>query len=213
MKRIKKFFRIFIFSIMVTGALSTISFAAQNHVVKWGDTLFLIARRYYSSVSKIKQANHLTSDMIYPGQILTIPSYTPQVDEFYNNTTTNKFSENELYLFAQIVTAESAGEPYEGQVAVAASILNRVKSKDYPNTIYEVIYQVTGGKYYQYSPVLDGRINCIPTASAKKAVNAAISGIDPSYGATGFYNPSKTSNIWVRNRPITRIIGSHIFFK
>ncbi len=213
LKYIRKIGKTFAISLALVCALSTMVQASQKHVVKWGDTLFLIARSYYSSVSEIKEANNLTSNTIYPGQVLVIPTYTPPIGGGSDDVNTSGFSDSELYLFAQIVTAESEGEPYEGQVAVAATILNRMRSKDYPNTLYEVIYQVTDGKYYQYSPVLDGRINCTPSASAKRAVRAAISGLDPSYGATGFYNPSKTSNIWVRNRPVTRVIGNHTFFK
>ena len=110
------------------------------------------------------------------------------------------------------MTAESGGEPYEGQVAVAATVLNRVQSGAYPTTIPGVIYQVVDGKYYQFSPVLDGRINTTPSSSALRAAQAAMNGWDPSYGALGFYNPAKTSNYWVQLRPVTRVIGGHVFF-
>ncbi|NLZ38116.1 MAG: spore cortex-lytic enzyme [Firmicutes bacterium] len=115
-------------------------------------------------------------------------------------------------LFARLVHAESAGEPFEGQVAVAATVLNRLKSDLYPNTISGIIYQVESGRY-QYSPVLDGRINLPAGESAKRAVREALKGWDPSAGATGFYNPAKTSNAWVRSHPVTTTIGSHVFFK
>ena len=108
--------------------------------------------------------------------------------------------------------AEAGGEPYQGQVAVAATILNRLDSPRFPNTITEVIYQVVNG-YYQYSPVLDGRINQPAADSARRAVRDAVNGADPSLGATGFYNPRKTSNQWVRQQPVTVTIGNHVFFK
>lgn len=121
------------------------------------------------------------------------------------------FTEADLDLFARIVHAESEGETFEGQVAVAASILNRIRSTRYPNTMWGVVYQVVSGRY-QYSPVLDGRINRPAGESAKKAVQEALKGSDPSGGATGFYNPAKTSNQWVRQQPVTRRIGNHVFF-
>ncbi|MCW3489952.1 cell wall hydrolase [Dethiobacter alkaliphilus] len=122
------------------------------------------------------------------------------------------FTAEEMDLFARIVHAEAEGESFEGQVAVAAAILNRVRSDRYPNTMTGVVYQVEGG-YYQYSPVLDGRINRPAGESAKRAAQEALDGNDPSWGATGFYNPAKTSNQWVRQQPVTRTIGGHVFFR
>lgn len=118
----------------------------------------------------------------------------------------------ELDLFARLVHAEAAGEPFEGQVAVAASVLNRIRSPIYPNTLAAVINQVVNG-HYQYSPVLDGRINQPANETARRAVQEALSGRDPSLGALGFFNPRKTSNQWVRSRPVTVTIGQHVFFR
>jgi N-acetylmuramoyl-L-alanine amidase len=123
-----------------------------------------------------------------------------------------RFSPAEMDLFARLVHAEAEGEPYEGQVAAAASILNRIRSSLYPNTLNGVVYQISGG-YYQYSPVLDGRIHRPAGDVAKRAVQDALTGRDPSKGATGFYNPRKTTNLWVRSRPVTAILGQHVFFK
>ena len=114
-------------------------------------------------------------------------------------------------LLARLVTAESDGEPLIGQVAVAATILNRLRDPLYPKTIPGIIYEVDNG-CYQYSPVLDGRINQPASASAYRAVQSAYSGWDPSNGANGFYNPAKTTNQWVSSQPETAIIGNHIFF-
>jgi N-acetylmuramoyl-L-alanine amidase len=122
-----------------------------------------------------------------------------------------KLSPEDLDLFARLVHAESAGEPFEGQVAVAASVLNRVKNSRYPDTVREVILQVIGG-YYQYSPVLNGRIKLPANQSAYRAIRLALLGLDPSLGATGFYNPKLTDDMWVLRRSVTREIGSHVFF-
>ena len=146
--------------------------------------------------------------MVYPGQSLTIPKAITGSSSSSSGIT---LSQSDLELLAILVTAESDGESFEGQVAVAATILNRLRDPLYPKTIAGIIYQVDNGRY-QYSPVLDGRINQPASASAYRAVNLACSGWDPSNGANGFYNPAKTTNQWVTSQPVTKIIGSHIFF-
>lgn len=121
-------------------------------------------------------------------------------------------SEEELDLLVRLVHAEAAGESYIGKVAVAASVLNRVDSPDYPNTITDVIYQVVGDSGYQYTPVANGRINQPGDAEAAMAVEAALAGWDPTGGATGFYNPRFTNDTWVRSRKVVAVIGNHVFF-
>ncbi|GGF94200.1 cell wall hydrolase [Paenibacillus abyssi] len=126
-------------------------------------------------------------------------------------------SQDDLKWLYRITEAEAGGESYRGKQAVAASILNRVKSPDWPDKIKDTIFQVTtynGKSYYQYSPVLDKRIyNVTPSAETKRAVQAALNGEDPSKGAIVFYNPDKTDNQWVRDRKVTVKIGNHVFAK
>jgi len=190
---------------------SSASAATNSHLVKTGDTLYLIAKQYGISLSDLLKANNLSSSaQIYPGQRLTIPK--SGTGSSSGTTVGNyNFSSSDIDLLARLVSAESAGEPFEGQVAVASTILNRLRDPRYPDTIPGIIYQIESGRY-QYSPVLDGRINLPATASAIKAVQQAINGWDPSNGANGFYNPSKTSNQWVRSHPVTAVIGNHVFF-
>lgn len=130
---------------------------------------------------------------------------------------TTIFTGDELDLLARLVHAEAKGESYEGQVAVAASVLNRLRHPDYPNTLHGVIYQVvySGGKrYYQYEPVLNGTIDKPASQTAKDAVADALAGWDPSKGATGFFAPAKVGrSSWVWSRPATVTIGNHRFFK
>lgn len=120
-----------------------------------------------------------------------------------------------LYWLYQITEAEAGGESYKGKTAVAATILNRVESTEWPNTIKDVIFDVDvigGVQYYQFSPVLDGRIYKVtPSKETIRAVNDAFDGVDPTNGATVFYNPEKTNNQWVRSRPVSTTIGNHIF--
>lgn len=176
------------------------------YTVRSGDSLYLIANRYGTSINAIKSANNLYSNNIYPGQKLRIPQ-TQNVPQ--GNTS---FSASDIELLAKLVRAEAEGEPYEGMVAVAATVLNRVADPRYPNSLPEVIYQVVNG-VHQFSPIIDGRINLPATAASRKAAQDAINGWDPTYGATGFYNPAKTSNWWVKSHPTTTRIGDHVFFK
>ncbi|HHT48969.1 MAG TPA: LysM peptidoglycan-binding domain-containing protein [Firmicutes bacterium] len=196
----------------------------QVYTVRTNDSLYLIAKRHGVTIQALKTTNRLSSDFIYPGQQLLIPvgtGSTPAPGGNGGNSGNQGGNYNQKYnlsaadieLLARLVRAEAEGESYEGQVAVAASVLNRLNDPRYPNTIREIVYQVDQGKYYQYSPVLDGRINLSATASTRKAVQDALNGWDPSYGAIGFYNPAKTSNRWVKSHPVTTQIGSHVFYK
>jgi len=127
-------------------------------------------------------------------------------------SSTGKISSRDIELMAKLVYAEARGEPYLGQVAVAASVLNRLKDPNYPNSIPEIIFQVVDG-YYQYSPVQDGQIYLAPDETARKAVIDALNGVDPTGGATTFYNPGKTNDYWVRTRTYLTTIGNHVFSK
>lgn len=181
-----------------------------TYIVKTGDPLYLIAKRYGISLKALLTANNLTNaSSIFPGQKLLIPQTSSD-----SGSSSNKFnlSQSDNDLLARLVSAEASGEPLLGQVAVAATILNRLEDPRYPKTISGIIYQVDNGSY-QYSPVLDGRINLSASASAYQAVEQAISGSDPSNGANGFYNPEKTTNEWVRSQTVTATIGDHVFYK
>lgn len=114
--------------------------------------------------------------------------------------------DNELDLLARAVYAESRGEPYEGQVAVAAVILNRVEHPEFPNTIAGVIYEPLA-----FQVVANGQINQESDQEAKQAAYDALHGLDPTGGAIYFYNPTKTQNQWIRSREVMKTIGKHIF--
>ena len=115
-------------------------------------------------------------------------------------------SESDLDLLARVVRAESEGEPYDGQVAVAAVILNRVTHPEFPNTIPGVVYEPLA-----FSVVANGTVNKPANASALQAAHAALNGLDPSGGALYFYNPAKTRSTWIRSRSVLKTIGKHIF--
>ncbi len=113
---------------------------------------------------------------------------------------------NDVYLLARLVYGESRGEPYKGMVAVAAVVLNRVEDSRFPNSIAKVIYQAGA-----FSVVDDGQINLSPNQQSLDAARDALNGWDPSGGAMFYYAPSKTSNKWIRSRPVIVTIGDHVF--
>jgi N-acetylmuramoyl-L-alanine amidase len=118
----------------------------------------------------------------------------------------NGYSQNDIKLMANAVYGESRGEPYTGQVAVAAVILNRVSSSSFPNTVAGVIYEPRA-----FTAVSDGQINLTPNETAKKAVLDAINGWDPSDGAIYYFNPDTATSEWIWSRPQIKKIGKHIF--
>lgn len=109
-------------------------------------------------------------------------------------------------LLARIISAEARGESYTGQVAVGAVILNRIEHPSFPDTLAGVIYQDGA-----FTAIVDGQFHQTVTDSAYRAARDALSGWDPSGGAIYYYNPAKTSNAWIRSRPIITRIGSHVF--
>lgn len=117
---------------------------------------------------------------------------------------------SDVQLIARAINGEARSELYEGQVAVGAVILNRVKSSKFPNTIAGVIYQ-SGA----FTAVSDGQIN-IPIASNSTVVKAAqdaLNGWDPTGGAIYYFNPKTATNKWIWSRPQIKTIGNHIFCK
>lgn len=200
-------------TLTIPGSAASTPSSSQTYVVQSGDTLFLIAAKFGVSVQALREANNKWDDMLLVGQRLIIPagSTSPQTPA---SGTRMQVSDEEFDLLARLIQAEAEAEPYAGKVAVGATVLNRVKSPLYPDTITEVIYQVVNGIYYQYTPVLDGRINLPAGPEAIAAARDALNGMDPSLGATGFYNPDKVGpSSWVRTRPVTVVIGNHVFFK
>lgn len=120
--------------------------------------------------------------------------------------TVPKATESNINLLARIISAEARGEPYTGQVAVGAVVLNRVQHPSFPNSISGVIYQ-NGA----FSAVNDGQFWQPIASSCYNAARDALNGWDPSGGAIYYYNPSKTSNRFIRSRPVITQIGSHLF--
>lgn len=158
------------------------------YTVKAGDSLWKIAEKSQTRVEVLMALNKLTSPLIQEGQTLI----TPYLD---------------LDLLARLVHSEAEGEPFEGQVAVASVVLNRLKDPRFPDTLRDVIYEKNA-----FQVVANGRINKPAGPNAVKAIEAALSGKDPSQGSIFFYNPAKIKGWnWVYSRKVIKRIGNHVF--
>ena len=112
----------------------------------------------------------------------------------------------DVALLARIISAESRGEPYEGQVAVGAVIVNRIKHPSFPNTLAGVIYQPGA-----FSAIDDGQFDQPVAEQAYRAAQDALGGVNPIGEAVYYYNPKTATNQWIRSRPIIKTIGAHVF--
>ena len=156
-----------------------------------------------NAVKYFQRKNGLTVDGIAGPATLKAMGITSSS----TSSSSSNYNSN-LNLLARLIYGEARGEPYTGQVAVGAVVMNRVRSSSFPNTISGVIYQ-SGA----FDVVKDGQINLTPNANARKAAQDAINGWDPSYGAIYYFNPSTATNKWIWSRPMTVTIGKHRFCK
>lgn len=181
---------------------------AAPHRVQWGDSLWKLARQYGTTVDAIQRANGIWGDTIYAGEVLTIPDapWTGGSGDKPANAAPAGAAPWEIDLLARLITAEAGGEPYMGQVAVGAVVLNRVRSSIFPSTIYGVIYE-----QWQFEPVLNGWINRPATASARQAALDALNGWDPTNGALYFFNWQTVSNSFLWGLPWKSTYGTHRF--
>ena len=113
---------------------------------------------------------------------------------------------NTRALLARLISAEARGEPYVGQVAVGAVVLNRVRSSSFPNTVSGVIYQAGA-----FDCVKDGQINLTPDSDSLRAARDAMNGWDPTAGCVYYYNPTTATSAWIWSREVRLVIGQHRF--
>lgn len=177
----------------------------QTRLANWGyydgkvDGVFGI--KTYRAVRHFQSKNGLKVDGIAGSQTLAalgIPT----------GSTGQSSDNNNLNLLAHIINGEARGEPYVGQVAVGAVVLNRVRDSRFPNTIAGIIYQPRA-----FDAVDDGQINLAPSDSSYKAARDALNGWDPSGGAVFYYNPATATSNWIWTRQIITTIGKHNFAK
>lgn len=155
-----------------------------------------------SAVKKFQRDNGLDVDGIAGPKTLSYLGISS------GSSGSGQYNSNDVYLLAKVIAAEARGESYVGQVAVGAVVLNRVEHSSFPDSISGVVYQPGA-----FSCVNDSNWSVAPTAESQKAARDAINGWDPSGGAIYYYNPAKTSNQWIRSRPVIVTIGSHLFCK
>ena len=179
----------------------------QTKLKRWGYYNGSIDGIYGSqtlaAVKYFQRKNGLTQDGVAgPATLRAMGIYTSSTSSSSSSNSSN------VNLLARLVYGEARGEPYTGQVAVAAVVLNRVSSSSFPNTIAGVIYQKGA-----FNVVDDGQINLSPNSTAIKAAQDALNGWDPTYGAIYYFNPNTATNKWIWSRPVTVVIGKHRFCK
>ena len=181
----------------------------QTKLKRWGYYNGSVDEIYGSqtlaAVKWFQRKNGLTADGIAGKRTLEAMGIYNSSSGSSSSGSTNS---SDLNLLSRLIYGEARGEPYSGQVAVAAVVLKRVRSSSFPNTIAGVIYQKGA-----FDVVSDGQINLPPNETARKAAQDALNGWDPSYGAIYYFNPSTATNKWIWSRPMTVTIGKHRFCK
>ena len=184
----------------------------QTKLKRWGyyegNVDGIYGSQTLAAVKKFQQKNGLTVDGIAGTKTLQAMGIFNSSGNSSSSNSSSSTNSSDLNLLSRLVYGEARGEPYTGQVAVAAVVLNRVRSSSFPNTISGVIYQ-SGA----FDVVSDGQINLTPNETAKKAAQDALNGWDPTNGAIYYFNPATATNKWIWSRPMTVTIGKHRFCK
>ncbi len=156
-----------------------------------------------NAVRSFQKKNGLTADGVAGEKTLNAMGIFSSTSSGGNSASPN---EANIELLARVINGEARGEPYEGQVAVGAVVLNRVDHPSFPNSISGVVYQKGA-----FTAVDDGQINAQMYASSRRAARDALNGWDPTGGAIYYYNPVTATNKWIRTREVVCTIGRHVF--
>ena len=164
-----------------------------------------------SAVIAFQKKNGLTADGVVGKSTYKALGMTDAYNALVNGSGSvssgiGGYSSSDVYLLAKTIYAEGRGEPYTGQVAIGAVVLNRVRSKEFPNTVSGVVYQK-----HAFTAVSDGQINLTPNETAMRAARDAINGWDPTGGALYYYNPAVATSAWIFDRQTVTVIGKHVF--
>jgi spore germination cell wall hydrolase CwlJ-like protein len=197
--------------------VSSSSVYAASYKVKSGDSLYKVSKAYNTTTNVLMKNNGLSNSKIYPGNILKTPtnSVNGQASPKKSQATPAKptgvikYSNSDVDLLARLITAEAVGEGHDAMLSVGATVVNRVQSSQYPNSISGVINQ-KDNKYYQFTPVQNGMINKTASKVAINAANEALKGIDPTKGALYFYD-NTVSNKWLTSKPVSTSVGKLTF--
>ena len=180
----------------------------QQKLIRWGylkgsaDGIF--GAKTKAAVVAFQKKNGLTADGIIGTR--TAQALGISLSGTTSSSSSSPASSTDLNLLARVVYGEARGEPYTGQVAVAAVVLNRVRSSSFPNSVAGVVYQ-SGA----FDCVSDGQINLTPNQSAYNAAKDALNGWDPTYGCLFYYNPRTATSKWMLSRTVKLSIGNHAF--
>ncbi len=179
----------------------------QDKLKRWGyydgevDGVFGSGTR--AAVVKFQQKNGLTADGVVGQNTLRALGMSVSGGSSGGGTGTG---EHDVALLARVISAEARGEPYAGQVAVGAVILNRIEHPSFPSTLAGVVYQPGA-----FTCMVDGQIDQPVAESARRAAQEALNGSDPSGGAIYYFNPATATSAWIWSRPLIKTIGKHRF--
>lgn len=193
-------------AVLKIGSSGTQVRTLQTKLNNWGydagtvDGIF--GSKTQAAVKRFQQKNGLVADGIVGSRTAAALGMTLTSSSSSNSS----YSSQDVYLLAKCIHAEARGEPYMGQVAVGAVVLNRVKSSNFPNTISGVIYQP-----YAFTAVIDGQMNLEPNETAYNAARDAMNGWDPTNGCIYYYNPATATSSWIWSRKVMITIGKHNF--
>lgn len=180
----------------------------QTKLKNWGyyagDVDGVYGRATERAVRAFQRKNGLTADGKVGAQ--TLEALGLPADSGGNSGGSGGMTGAQVDLLARLISAEARGEPYSGQVAVGAVVLNRIRHPSFPNTLSGVIYQ-SGA----FTCITDGQFNEPVAESAYRAARDALNGVDPSGGAIYYFNPSTATSAWIWSRPLITVIGKHRF--
>ena len=161
-----------------------------------------------SAVIAFQKKNGLKADGVVGKSTYKALGMESSYQALVNNATNGVggYSSSDVYLLAKTIYAEGRGEPYTGQVAIGAVVMNRVRNSAFPNTVSGVVYQK-----HAFTAVSDGQINLTPDDTAMRAARDAINGWDPTGGALYYYNPAVATSAWIFDRQTITVIGRHVF--
>ena len=176
----------------------------QEKLIRWGymdgEPDGIYGSKTAAAVRRFQRVNGLSVDGVAGTQTLAAMGI------FENTSTPSSQWEGDVTLLAKVISAEARGEPYAGQVAVGAVILNRMEHPSFPATLAGVVYQPGA-----FTCMVDGQIDQPVAESAVRAARDALSGSDPSGGAIYYFNPSTATSGWIWSRPLIKVIGQHRF--